>query len=222
MPSQPRQTAPETLETSLRRGSGDVQQEEDDSQIPGHGTGTGQVVPDAIMEVELRTQDGSTTTLNRILEHSTDGIIVCVYSRVSRRLFAKEFDELAQQFESPKIRLTSVGLSTYPVSINASILDASACSVDETYYLLSDPTCRILGPIGHVRPAAGSKAWATRLRRQGRIKCGYLIVQKNKTVYARQAGPLESVAEGIFRAARRMERQQAAQWRQQGRVLTPW
>lgn len=183
-----------------------------------------QRLPDSIMTIELKTQDNKPITLQQILDQSTDGIIVSVYSKISRKVFQTEFRELAPGLVYPNIHLTSVGLSNYPVSMNASVVEGGQEYLPEEnqYYLLSDPKRELLEAIEFVRAPARSKAWATRIRRLGRIKCGFLIIRKGGTLYAKQTGSLPDVLEGIAMAARRLHRQRVSKLRSLGKPIPPW
>ena len=183
----------------------------------------GQSLPNSIMNIELRDQDGKKLTLQHLLDQSVDGIIVCVFSKLSKKVFSAEFQELAPGLVHPDIHLTSVGLSNYAVSMNASIVEECQEDIyEETYRLLSDPKRRLLDAMGYVRPPARSKTWATRMRRYGRIKCGFFIIQKEKTLYAKQTGYLHNVLEDIARAARRLHNQWASNLRSLGKAIPPW
>lgn len=120
----------------------------------------GQRLPDSIMNTELRAQDGHPMTLQQILDQSIDGIIVSVFSKISKKVFQAEFQELAPGLVYPNINLTSVGLSNYPVSINASFVEEGQeyLPEDTQYYLLSDPKGQLLEAMGFVRAPARSKS----------------------------------------------------------------
>lgn len=184
----------------------------------------GQRLPDSTMTIELKAQDGKPMTLQQILDQSIDGIIVCIFSKISKKVFQAEFQELAPGLVYPNIHLTSVGLSNYPVSMNASIVEEGQEYLPEEtqYSLLSDPKGRLLEAMGFVRAPARSKAWATRIRRLGRIKCGFFVVQKDGTLYAKQMGDLASVSEGIATAARRLHKEWVSNLRRLGKPISPW
>jgi peroxiredoxin len=183
----------------------------------------GQSLPDSVLNIELRNQDGEKMTLRHILDQSVGGIIVCVFSKLSKKVFLDEFRELAPNLVHPYIHLTSVGLSNHTVSMNASIAEECQEYIDEdTYRLLSDPKRRLLDAMGYVRPPARSKTWATRMRRQGRIKCGFFIIQKDKMLYAKQTGTLPNVLEDIATAKRRLHNQWVSKLRSLGEVIPPW
>jgi hypothetical protein len=176
------------------------------------------------MTIELKAQDGKPMTLQQILDQSIDGIIVCIFSKISKKVLQAEFQELAPGLVYPNIHLTSVGLSNYPVSMNASIVEEGQEYLPEEtqYSLLSDPKGRLLEAMGFVRAPARSKAWATRIRRLGRIKCGFFVVQKDGTLYAKQMGDLASVSEGIATAARRLHKEWVSNLRRLGKPISPW
>lgn len=183
----------------------------------------GQRLPDSIMNIELPAQDGNPITLQLLLDQSIDGIIVSVFSKLSKEVFLSEFQALAPGLVYPDIHLTSIGLSNYPVPMNASIVEeCQEYLPDEHYYLLGDPRGRLLEAMGFVRSPARSKTWITRIRRQGRIKCGFFIVRKDRTLYAKQTGPLASVLEGIEMAGRRLHRQWVSDLRRLGKPIPPW
>jgi hypothetical protein len=108
--------------------------------------------------------------------------------------------------------------------MNASIVEEGQEYLPEEtqYSLLSDPKGRLLEAMGFVRAPARSKAWATRIRRLGRIKCGFFVVQKDGTLYAKQMGDLASVSEGIATAARRLHKEWVSNLRRLGKPISPW
>jgi hypothetical protein len=176
------------------------------------------------MTIELRAQDGKPITLQQILDQSTDGIIIGVFSKLSKKVFQTEFQELAPGLVYPNIHLTSLGLSNYPVSTNASIVKEGQEYLPEQseYYILSDPKRELLAAMGFVRSPARSKSWATRMRRLGRIKCGFFIIRKDGTLYAKQTGTLASVLESIATAARRLHKEWVSNLRRSGKPIPPW
>jgi peroxiredoxin len=184
----------------------------------------GQRPPDSTMTIELRTQNGQPMTLQQILDQSTDGIIVGIFSKRSKKVFQAEFQELAPGLVYPNIHLTSVGLSSYPVSMNTSIVEEGQEYLPEEtqYYLLSDPKRQLLEALGFVRSPARSKSWATRIRRLGRIRCGFFIIQKDGTLFAKHTGSLPNVSEGIATAARRLHKQWVSNLRSVGKPIPPW
>lgn len=183
----------------------------------------GQKLPDSVLGFKLRAQDGRKMTLQAILDKSIDGLIVCVFSKQSKKEFLKEFKGLAPGLIYPHLDFTSVGLSHYATSINASIVEECTEYVpDEKYCLLSDPNRRVLEPMGFVRPQTRSKAWATRMRRHGRIRCGFFIIQKDGLLYIKQTGPLPNVVEAIAKAATRLHNQWVSNLRIHGKPIPPW
>lgn len=183
----------------------------------------GQKLPDSVLDLKLRAQDGRTMTLQEILDQSIDGIIVSVFSKLSKKEFLTEFKGLAPGLVHPHVDFTSVGLSNYAPSMNASIVEECPEYVpDEKYCLLSDPKMYLLEPMGFVRPQARSKAWATRMRRHGRIRCGFFIIQKDGVLYTKQTGPLPNVVEAIAKAATRLHNQWVSNLRIQGKPIPPW
>lgn len=183
----------------------------------------GQKLPDSVLGFKLRGQDGRKTTLQAILDQSRGGLIVSVFSKLSKKEFLTEFKGLAPGLVYPHLDFTSVGLSNYATSINASIVEECAEYVpDEKYCLLSDPNRRLLEPMGFVRPQTRSKAWATRMRRHGRIRCGFFIIQKDGLLYTKQTGPLPNVVEAIAKAATRLHNQWVSNLRVHGKPIPPW
>lgn len=183
----------------------------------------GQRLPESVMNIELRAQDGKSTTLQSILDQSIDGIIVCVFSKLSKKVFLAEFKALAPGLIYPHLHLTGVGLSNFAVSVNASIWEeCQEYLYEETFCLLSDPKRRLLEAMGYLRPPARSKSWATRMRRQGRIKCGFFIIEKDKTLYAKKSGPLPNVLEDIAAAGRHLHTRLVTNLRSLGKPIPPW
>lgn len=90
------------------------------------------------------------------------------------------------------------------------------------YHLLSDPRCRALEGMGFVRVPARSKTWVTRLRCEGRVRCGFFVVRKDGTLYVKKMGPLGNVVEGIALAVRQLHKEWVLELRKLGKVVPPW
>ncbi|THC89155.1 hypothetical protein EYZ11_011395 [Aspergillus tanneri] len=173
--------------------------------------------------MSLRSHGGEKTSLRAILDQIDGDILVHVFSRTTRKQLREEFERACTRERYPHITLTSVGMSTYPVSIYASISDNALEGIEGLpRFLISDPKKQFLDAMGFVRPSSTSKASATRMRRQGPLRCGFFIVRKDKTLFAKETGTLENVYEAIIRAEKKLHKGWISDLKRMGRPVPPW
>ncbi|PGH13453.1 hypothetical protein AJ80_06322 [Polytolypa hystricis UAMH7299] len=184
----------------------------------------GRSLPSYILDMGMRDHKGKKISLRHVLDQIETYTIVRVFSRVSKKQLWEEFEEVHYRARYPHINLTSIGVSSYPVSVHASLM--KGIEEDDTEYIprfmLSDSNKRFLEAIGFVRPPPISKALATRRRRQGPIRYGFFIVKKDKTLLAKETGTFENVSAGIARAERRIHKEFISDLRRTGRPIPPW
>ncbi|KAL4862269.1 hypothetical protein BDV12DRAFT_203218 [Aspergillus spectabilis] len=179
----------------------------------------GRPLPSHVLDMALRARGHkTTTTLQEILNERSGDIVVHVFSRVSRKQLHKEYEVVSTSPGFPHIDLTSVGISTYPVSACLPGME----DADQPPFLLSDPTKHFLDCMGFVRPPPASKAVATRQRRLGPIRSGFFVVKKDGTLYTRQTGTLENLTAGIFKAERKLHKEWVENTRRRGGLIPPW
>lgn len=124
----------------------------------------------------------------------------------------------------PHVKLTYMGVTAYPPSVNAALarLAEEAISAEEPPLLLSDPRFLLIGAMGYVRPPAASKAWEKRFSREGPIRRGFFVIRKDGTLYSKRAGTMPNMLEQIVTVKSRFHKEWVAERRKQGLPIPPW
>ncbi|KAL2860803.1 uncharacterized protein BJX67DRAFT_327305 [Aspergillus lucknowensis] len=220
--TQPAQQAQPSASTKRTKTPRTQAQQSGETQEPSNQPlKVGHPMPNYLLHIQLpvQSEDGTKrkTTLQQLLNRSVEGIVVCVYSHISKKVLESEFERLSG---GPALRLKVawVGLSTYPPSVHAALLGESEFQKGEKpYRMLSDPATKLLQPMGFVRPRPRSKTWSTRMRKLGSIRCGFFIITKDKRLFARKMGKLDNIVEELLTAQIRLYAQPI-----NGGVKRPW
>ncbi|KAL2817894.1 hypothetical protein BDW59DRAFT_130136 [Aspergillus cavernicola] len=185
----------------------------------------GESLPDHVLDMGLGTHRGKKTSLRAVLEKSEHDILVLVFPCISKQRFQEEFGSTyTTNLYYPNINLTTVAISSYPVSIFASLLEDAieAPEEDMPEVLLSDPRLHFLDAMGFVRPPPATKAAAARMRRQGPVRHEFFVVRKAGILLAKGTGTSENVNEAIARVHRKIHSQWVSDLRRRGKPIPPW